>query len=87
VTPVTARLLDDGTGAISPPLKPLAEALAATPSPDAILNWLGKPHIQDLRTQLAAATTPSNHQSRPGIKYPHPPAGYARSPVSTTARL
>jgi hypothetical protein len=31
VTWTAARLLDDGTGAIAAPLKPLAEALAAVP--------------------------------------------------------
>lgn len=57
VTWTAARLLDDGTGAIAAPLKPLARALAAAPSPAAILEWLdrrpqtlaGHPHLRLLR--------------------------------------
>src|SRR5207247_4689455 len=54
VTWTAARLLDDGSGAIAVPLQPLAEALAAVPSPAAVLDWLDQPHIRDLLTCLAA---------------------------------
>ena len=42
VTWTAGRLLDDGTGSVGPPLKPLAGALAATASPAATLEWLEK---------------------------------------------
>jgi hypothetical protein len=73
----TARLLDDGTGAIAPALKPLASALAATPAPDAVLNWLTEPHIGDLLTRLAAGTLPLTHEGLDS--WPRPRAtGYLR---------
>ena len=56
VTWTAGRLLNDGTGSVSPPLKPLAGALAAITSPAATLDWLGKPHIGELLTHLAAGT-------------------------------
>ena len=40
VTWTAARLLDDGTGAISTALKPLADALTTTTSPAATQEWL-----------------------------------------------
>lgn len=40
VTRTAGRLLDDGTGAIHPPLRPLVGALAVTTSPAATLEWL-----------------------------------------------
>ena len=61
-----ARLLEDGTGAIAAPLKPLADALAATASPSATLEWLRKPHICDLLTRLAAGTLPLTHEALDG---------------------
>jgi integrase len=63
VTWLTARLLDDGTGGIFPPLKPLAGVLAATPSPVTTLAWLEKPHIQDLLTHLATGKLPLTHEA------------------------
>ncbi len=59
---MAARLLDDGTGVICPPLQPLADALAATPSPAATLDWLDTQHIQDLLTHLAAGKLPLTHE-------------------------
>jgi integrase len=59
----TGRLLDDGTGSVSPPLKPLADALAATTSPAATLDWLEKPHLRELLTHLAAGTLPLTHEA------------------------
>jgi hypothetical protein len=50
-----ARLLDDGTRSVAPPLKPLADALAGPASLTATFSWLRKPHIQELLTHLAAA--------------------------------
>ena len=61
-----ARLLDDGTGAIAAPLKPLADALAAAASPAATLEWLRKPHICDLLTRLAAGKLPLTHEALDG---------------------
>ena len=58
-----ARLLDDGTGAIAAPLKPLAEALAAAPSPAAMLEWLDQPHIRDLLMALAAGQLALTHEA------------------------
>jgi hypothetical protein len=63
VTWTAARLLDDGTGAIAPPLKPLAGALAATTSPAATLEWLEAPHIRDLLTHLATGKLALTHEA------------------------
>jgi hypothetical protein len=65
------RLLDDGTGSVSPPLKPLADALAATTSPAATLDWLDKPHIRELLTHLAAGTLPLTHEALDAWPRPH----------------
>jgi hypothetical protein len=66
LTWTAARLLDDGTGVIAAPLKPLAGALAASPSPAATLDWLRTPHIRDLLTQLAAGALPLTHDALDG---------------------
>ncbi len=63
VTWTAARLLDDGTGAIAAPLKPLAKALAAAPSPAAVLEWLDQPHIRDLLMALAAGQLALTHEA------------------------
>ena len=63
VTWTAARLLDDGTGAIAAPLKPLAKALAAAPSPAAVLEWLDQPHIRDLLMALAAGKVALTHEA------------------------
>ncbi|HEY6314210.1 MAG TPA: hypothetical protein VIY52_25905 [Streptosporangiaceae bacterium] len=63
VTWTAARLLDDGTGAIAVPLKPLADALAAAPSPAAMLEWLDQPHIRDLLMALAAGHLALTHEA------------------------
>ena len=72
MTWTAARLLDDGTGAIAAPLKPLADALAAAPSPAAALEWLDQPHIRDLLTRLAAGKLPLTHEALDG--WPRPRA-------------
>ena len=48
---------------VAPPLKPLADALAATTSSAATLEWLEKPHIRELLTRLAAGTLPLTHEA------------------------
>ena len=72
VTWTAARLLDDGSGAVAAPLKPLAEALAAAPSPAAALEWLDQPHIRDLLTHLAAGKLALTHEALDG--WPRPRA-------------
>ena len=72
VTWTVARLLDDGSGAIATPLKPLAEALAAAPSPAAVLEWLDQPHIRDLLMALAAGKLALTHEALDG--WPRPRA-------------
>ncbi len=72
VTWTAARLLDDGSGAIAVPLQPLAEALAAVPSPAAVLDWLDQPHIRDLLTCLAAGKLALTHEALDG--WPRPRA-------------
>jgi integrase len=57
------RTLDDGTGAISPALAPLAIHLASSPSPTAVLHWLNKPHIHGVLTDLATGRLPLTHQA------------------------
>lgn len=63
VTWTAGRLLDDGTGSVAPPLKPLADALAATASPAVTLGWLSKPHVRALLTALASSTLPLTHEA------------------------
>jgi hypothetical protein len=70
VTWTAARLLDDGSGAIAVPLQPLAEALAAVPSPAAVLDWLDQPHIRDLLTCLAAGKLALTHEALDGWPCP-----------------
>jgi len=72
VTWTAARLLDDGSGAIAAPLTPLAEALAAAPSPAAVLEWLDQPHIRDLLMALAAGKLALTHEALDG--WPRPRA-------------
>ena len=57
------RLLDDGTGSVAAPLKPLADALAESASPAATLKWLRAPHVRDLLTSLACGTLPLTHEA------------------------
>jgi hypothetical protein len=52
-----------GCGTVAPPLKPLADALAATASPAATLGWLRKPDVRDLLTALASGTLPLTHEA------------------------
>ena len=66
VTWTAARLLDDGTGSVAPPLKPLADALADSASLTATLKWLRKPHIQELLTHLATGELPLTHEALDG---------------------
>ena len=66
MTWLAARLLDDGTGSVAPPLKPLAEALAGSASPASTFNWLRRPHIQELLTHLAAGKVPLTHEALDG---------------------
>jgi integrase len=63
VTWMAARLLDDGTGSVATPLKPLADALADSASPTATLSWLRKPHIQELLTHLASGKVALTHEA------------------------
>ena len=56
------------------PLQPLAEALAAVPSPAAVLDWLDQPHIRDLLTHLAAGQAGPHPR---GAGWLAPPAGRA----------
>ena len=63
VTWAAGRLLDDGTGSVSPSLEPLAAALAATAGPAATLDWLRKPHVRDLLTALASGALPLTHEA------------------------
>ena len=63
VTWTAARLLDDGTGSVAAPLKPLADALAGSPSLTTTLNWLRTPHIRDLLTHLATGELPLTHEA------------------------
>jgi integrase len=59
VTWTAARLLDDGTGTIAAPLRPLA----AAPSPAATLEWLDQPHIRDLLMALAVGKLALTHEA------------------------
>jgi hypothetical protein len=86
ITWTLQQLLDDGTGTISPPLKPLAGTLAATTSPDATLEWLAQPHIRDLLSQLATGKLPLTHQAL--NTWPRPRAtGYLRDLLISCSAL
>lgn len=56
-------LLDDGSGNLSEPLKPLATHLIAMPSPRAGLVWLTSPQVQALLQGLATGQIPLTHQA------------------------
>jgi hypothetical protein len=70
-----ARLLDDGTGAIAAPLKPLADALAGSASPAATLEWL--------RNRTSATCSPALPPARCRSPMKHSMAGHARGPSPT----
>jgi hypothetical protein len=74
VTWTAARLLDDGTGAVAAPLKPLAGAPAAVPSPAAVLEWLDQPHIRNLLMALAAGQLALTNEALDG--WPRPRAAF-----------
>ena len=57
---------------VAAPSQPLAEALAAVPSPAAVLDWLDQPHIRDLLTCLAAGKLALTHEALDG--WPRPRA-------------
>ncbi|MGK5556222.1 hypothetical protein ACSNOI_31855 [Actinomadura kijaniata] len=59
---VTAAL-DDGTGHISPALRPLADTLIAMPDPWTGWMWLRHQHNQDLLADLATGRVPVTHQA------------------------
>lgn len=59
---VTAAL-DDGTGQISPALRPLADALIAMPDPWSGWMWLRHPHNQELLADLATGRIPLSHEA------------------------
>lgn len=55
--------LDDGTGQISPALKPFADHLIAMPDPWTGWMWLRLPHNQKLLTDLATGHVPLTHEA------------------------
>ncbi|GAB2462310.1 hypothetical protein [Streptomyces incanus] len=57
-----ARLLDDGTGRVAPPLHPLVTALLETDRPKSRLIWLRNPNVVRLLRGLAAGTIPLTHE-------------------------
>ena len=62
-----ARLLDDGTGAVGPPLKPLADALAATPArPPRWNGWTSRTSASCSRTWPPGRCRSPTRHSTPG---------------------
>lgn len=59
---VTAAL-DDGTGQISPALKPLADAITAMPDPWTGWMWLRRPHVRALLSDLATGRLLLTHEA------------------------
>jgi hypothetical protein len=55
--------LDDGTGQISPVLRPLAEALIAMPDPWKGWMWLRGAHVQQLLSDLATGRIAVTHEA------------------------
>lgn len=56
-----AELLDDGTGRVSEPLKPLHGGISAQPNPRSALTWLRNPDVRDLLSSIATGARPLAH--------------------------
>jgi DNA-directed RNA polymerase subunit RPC12/RpoP len=63
LTGKAAAALDDGTGHVSAPLAPLAEALAAMQTPRTGLKWIAAAHVRELLSDLAAGKVALTHQA------------------------
>ncbi|GLW13060.1 hypothetical protein Misp01_81880 [Microtetraspora sp. NBRC 13810] len=57
------KLLDEGTGRVSPALIPLHHLLTGMPRPKSGLAWLASAKVQGLLTALATGTMPLSHQA------------------------
>lgn len=57
------QVLDDGTGRVHPPLRPLVEALLAMPRPKNGLGWLRSPQVRALLSDLATGRLPLTHDA------------------------
>lgn len=58
-----AHLLDDGSGAIAAPLRPLATAVLSMDRPKLRLLWLRNPHLARLLQALATGRVPLTHEA------------------------
>ncbi|MGC5019956.1 hypothetical protein [Micromonospora sp. DT47] len=63
------QVLDDGTGAISPALAPLAGALTVK-QPEKVLRWLRRTHVRELLTALATGRLPLTHDALSSHSHP-----------------
>ncbi len=63
LTGKVAAALDDGTGQISPVLRPLAEALTAMPDPWKGWMWLRGAHVRQLLSDLATGRIAVTHEA------------------------
>lgn len=58
-----ATLLDDGTGQIAPPLRPLVDALVTQDRPVSARLWARFPHVKTLLRGLADGSLPLDHET------------------------
>jgi hypothetical protein len=63
LTDLVHAVFDDGTGAITPALRILADRLIASPNPKSTWTWLRRPHVRGLISDLARGTTPLTHEA------------------------
>ncbi|MGP3965686.1 hypothetical protein ACTWPT_58065 [Nonomuraea sp. 3N208] len=63
LTDLIHTVFDDGTGSISPALRPLADRLIASPNPKSTWMWLRRPYVRDLLSNLADGTLSLTHDA------------------------
>jgi hypothetical protein len=62
-----AAILDDGTGQVSPPMRPLLATVTGTARPKSALKWLRNPQVPALLTGLATGAIPLTHDALHGL--------------------
>jgi hypothetical protein len=62
-----AAILDDGTGQVSPVMRPLLDTVVSTMRPNSGLNWLRNPQVSELLAGLATGAIPITHDALHGL--------------------
>jgi hypothetical protein len=65
-----AAILDDGTGQVSPPMRPLPGIVLSTVRPKSGLQWLRDSRVPELLAGLATGAIPLTHDSLHGLPDP-----------------